>query len=228
MSIKDNCDRVRENIASAAIKCGRKPEDVELIAVTKFVDTDRIYEAVAAGIGSVGENRPQELVEKLDFFNENELNVHLIGQLQTNKVKYVIGKVRLIQSVDRLALAQTISRLACANDLVQDVLIEVNIGSEEQKGGIGVMELPDFLSEISLMPGIHVKGLMCIPPAVEEEEARGYFAAMRKLFDRIGCSDIPNVDMEQLSMGMSGDYMAAVSEGATMVRVGTALFGARR
>ena len=228
MSIYDNTKRVMEDIATAAVASGRKPEDVELIAVTKFVDTARISEAVAAGIASVGENRVQECVEKLDFFNENELNVHLIGQLQTNKVKYVIGKVRLIQSVDRLSLAQTISGLASARGLVQNILIEVNIGSEEQKGGVSVQELPDFISGISVMPGIRVKGLMCVPPAVGAEEARGYFVSMRKLFEGIRAIDIPNVDMEKLSMGMSGDYKAAIAEGATMVRIGTALFGARR
>ena len=147
--------------------------------------------------------------------------------MQTNKVKYVIGYANLIQSVDRLELAKEISRLAVKAGITQNVLAEVNIGGEAQKGGIAPDELKDLISVISELPGIRVKGLMCVPPAVGEGEARRYFASMRRLFEDIGSAGIPGVDMQELSMGMSGDYRSAIKEGATMVRVGTAIFGAR-
>ena len=224
MSIRDNYLTVMENIAAACAQCGRGEAEVKLITVTKFVDTGRIAEAVAAGARHVGENRAQEFRDKLDFFKENGLDAHLIGQLQTNKVK---GNASLIQSVDRLELAKEISRLAVKAGITQNVLAEVNIGGEAQKGGIAPDELKDLLSIISELPGIRVKGLMCVPPAVGEEEARRYFASMRRLFEDIASAGIPGVDMRELSMGMSGDYKSAIKEGATMVRVGTAIFGAR-
>ena len=195
MSIRDNYLTVMENIAAACAQCGRGEGEVKLITVTKFVDTGRIAEAVAAGARHVGENRVQEFRDKLDFFKENGLDAHLIGQLQTNKVKYVIGNASLIQSVDRLELAKEISRLAVKAGITQDVLAEVNIGGEAQKGGIAPDELKDLISVISELPGIR--------------------------------AGIPGVDMRELSMGMSGDYKSAIKEGATMVRVGTAIFGAR-
>lgn len=198
-----------------------------LIAVTKFVEPDRILEAIDSGISDVGENRVQEFLEKELFFRNNKIHSHLIGQLQTNKVKYIMSKVKLIQSVDRLRLAQELNRVAEAKNAVQDVLIEINIGGEEQKGGVHAYELYDLLYMISAMSRIRVKGLMCIPPAVSEREARSYFASMRKLFDETAAKRIPNVAMEILSMGMSGDYMAAIAEGSTMVRIGSAIFGER-
>lgn len=228
MSIWENYLTIRENMERAAAAAGRGADSVKLIAVTKFVEEARIAQALDCGITSVGENRVQELTGKLEFFRARGAEVNLIGQLQTNKVKYIIGKVDMIQSVDRLALAQEIDRLAVREGMVQDVLIEVNIGGEAQKGGIAPDELPGFLEMVSAMNGIRVKGLMCIPPAVGEDGARPYFARMRTLFETLGSKKLPNVSMEQLSMGMSGDYMAAIAEGATMIRVGTALFGARQ
>ncbi len=228
MNIRENYLAIRENMEKAAAAAGRSAGSVKLVAVTKFVEEARIAQALDCGIASVGENRVQELMGKLDFFHTRGVEVNLIGQLQTNKVKYIIGKVDMIQSVDRPALAQEIDRLAVRQGLVQDVLIEVNIGGEAQKGGIAPEELPAFLEMVSAMNGIRVKGLMCIPPAVGEEGARPYFARMRELFETLGSKSIPNVSMEQLSMGMSGDYRAAIAEGATMIRVGTALFGARQ
>ena len=227
MSIADNYIRVMENIASACMEAGRRPEDVKLIAVTKYVDTERIAEAVAAGARSVGENRVQEYRDKKDFFTANGLDVHLIGQLQTNKVKYVVGNGVLIQSLDRIELAKEISRVASNKGVIQDTLVEVNIGGEAQKGGIAVDGLVPFLELVSALPNIRVRGLMCVPPAVGQDGARAYFAAMRRLFEDIRGMNMPNVDMLELSMGMSGDYKAAVLEGATMVRVGTGIFGAR-
>ncbi len=228
MSIRENYLTIRENMEKAAAAAGRRADEVKFIAVTKFVEEARIAEAFDAGVASVGENRVQELTGKLDFFRNRGAEVNLIGQLQTNKVKYIIGKVDMIQSVDRPALAQEIDRLAARAGVVQDVLIEVNIGGEAQKGGVAPDELLNLFDMISAMNGIRVKGLMCIPPAVGEDGARPYFARMRELFETFRGTTRRNVAMEQLSMGMSGDYMAAIAEGATMIRVGSALFGARQ
>ena len=227
MSIAENYIEIKQSIADAAKSSGRSAEDITLVAVSKFVDEDRIRQAHAAGTNTFGESRAQELGDKLPMFEEFGANVHFIGQLQTNKVKYVIGRVKTIQSVDRIELAEEISRLAVKKGIVQNVLIEVNIGSEPQKGGAEPDKLNEFLSSISRLPGIRTDGLMCIPPAVGEEEARKYFARMRELFEKAKGYDLPNVFMNTLSMGMSGDYRAAVAEGATMVRVGRALFGER-
>ncbi len=227
MTIADNYKKIKDNIADAAIKSGRNPDDVTFVAVTKFVDTDRILQAIEAGADTVGENRAQEFMDKEEFFKKYNLRTHFIGQLQTNKVKYILGKVQLVQSVDRLALAKELSRVASLKGLSQDILIEVNIGEEEQKGGVMPDELCELLSQVALMPNIFVKGLMCVPPAVGEREVHKYFASMRKLFDEIASMRMENVKMDVLSMGMSSDYMAAIAEGSTMVRIGSALFGAR-
>lgn len=227
MSIRENYLEICQNIAGAAKQAGRRAEDITLVAVSKFVDEERIRLAHEAGANVFGESRAQELGEKMPMFEEFGADVHFIGQLQTNKVKYVIGNASLIQSVDRLELAKEISRLAVKAGITQDVLAEVKIGGEAQKGGIAPNELKDLISVISELPGIRVKGLMCVPPAVGEEEARRYFASMRRLFEDIASAGIPDVDMRELSMGMSGDYKSAIKEGATMVRVGTAIFGAR-
>ena len=227
MSIEDNYLKIKENIVNAAVKSGRKEDDVTFVAVTKFVDTDRILKAIEAGADTVGENRAQEYLDKEEFFKKYKLNTHFIGQLQTNKVKYILGKVQLVQSVDRLSLAKELSRVASQKGLSQDILIEVNIGEEEQKGGVMPHELDGLLHEVALMPNISVKGLMCVPPAVGEREVHKYFASMRKLFDEMASKCMENVSMDVLSMGMSGDYMAAIAEGSTMVRIGSALFGAR-
>ncbi|MDR0840969.1 MAG: YggS family pyridoxal phosphate-dependent enzyme [Christensenellaceae bacterium] len=227
MCIAENYLALEANIAEACRRSGRPREEVRLIAVTKYVEMERIDQAVRAGAREVGENRAQELVRKMEYFDAAGVKKHLIGQLQTNKVKYILGKVELIQSVDRLELAHEISRLAAKQSIEQGALVEVNIGGEAQKGGISPKALPEFLSVVSALPGIRVKGLMCIPPLVGEADARRYFAAMKRLFDQMAELCIPNVEMRELSMGMSGDYMAAILEGATMVRVGTALFGAR-
>ena len=227
MTIGDNFKKVRDNVLEATLKSGRKEDEVTLVAVTKFVETERILQAVEAGAKNVGENRAQEFIDKVEFYKKYNLYTHFIGQLQTNKVKYITGKANLVQSVDRLALAKELSRVATLRSISQDILIEVNIGREEQKGGVMPDELVELLSQVALMPNIYVKGLMCIPPAVGEREVHGYFASMRKLFDDIASMHLENVDMDILSMGMSGDYMAAIAEGSTMVRVGTAIFGSR-
>lgn len=228
MSVRENYIRICENIEDACARAGRSRDTVTLVAVTKFVEEARIEEAVAAGIREVGENRVQEWQRKYGFFQEHGLGMHLIGQLQTNKVKYVVNRgLTLIQSVDRLSLAQEIERQCALHNAVQDVLIEVNIGEEEQKGGVAQNALGGLLDAVSALSHIRVKGLMCIPPALGAGEARPYFARMRALFEKFSAYRADNVEMRVLSMGMSGDYAAAVEEGATMVRVGTALFGAR-
>ncbi|MEG1560370.1 MAG: YggS family pyridoxal phosphate-dependent enzyme [Clostridia bacterium] len=224
-TIEDNFRSIRDAVMSAAISSGRDESAVSLVAVTKFVSIQNISRAISAGARAVGENRVQELSDKLEFFNENKLSINLIGQLQINKVKYVIGNVDLIQSVDRLSLASEISKRALAKNVVQNVLIEVNIGGEAQKGGVAMDELYDLLSEVSVLPGIQVKGLMCVPPAVDEGTAQKFFKSMRRLFET--AKNIPGVSMDCLSMGMSGDFKVAVLEGATMVRVGSAIFGER-
>lgn len=218
---------IKESIAEAEYKANRLLGSVRLICVTKFIEKERILPAIMEGITDVGENRAQEFVDKFEFFSQYNLRKHFIGTLQTNKVKYLIGKADLIQSVDREALITEINRLAVKSELVQDILIEVNIGGEEQKAGIAAAALPELLKVVSDMPGIRVKGLMCIPPAGSEEETRPYFARMRELFDDMKRLECPNVHMQELSMGMSGDYKAAIAEGATMVRIGSAIFGAR-
>ncbi len=227
MSIRDNYQRILEDMATACARSSRKMEDVQLLAVTKFVSVERIQEALELGITRVGENRAQELVEKLDFFTKFACEVHFIGQLQTNKVKYITGQVDLVQSVDRPQLAQELQRQAKLRNVEQDVLIEVNIGEESQKGGIAPDALIPFLASMEMMPNLHVKGLMCIPPALGEEQARPYFAKMRQLFERVAQQRMPHIQMQHLSMGMTGDFRAAIEEGATIVRIGTGLFGAR-
>ncbi|MDO4568181.1 MAG: YggS family pyridoxal phosphate-dependent enzyme [Clostridia bacterium] len=227
MSIADNYRRITDAVAEAALRSGRRPEDVEVIAVTKFVPVERIAEAVAAGARSIGENRVQEFREKLEFFDACGVRKSIIGQLQSNKVKYVLGKCDLIQSVDRLSLAEEISRRASAMGIVQDVLVEVNIGGEEQKGGIAPESAEALITVISGLPGIAVKGLMCIPPVLGAVELRKCFASMRELFERLASGTANGARMQHLSMGMSGDYIAAIEEGANMVRIGSALFGER-
>ncbi len=227
MTIAERYNEITENIALAARTSGRSASDITLVAVSKFVDEGRINEAYAAGARVFGESRAQELTQKLPMFEDFGADVHFIGQLQTNKVKYVVGHVSTIQSVDRIELAEEISRIAKKRDTVQRILVEVNIGCEPQKGGAEPAKLNEFLTSISRLDAIRVEGLMCIPPAVEEDAARRYFAEMRALFDKAKGYDLPNVFMNTLSMGMSRDYRAAVAEGATMVRVGNALFGER-
>lgn len=228
MSFGERYLEIAESIAGAAKQAGRAPQEITLLAVTKFVDAARVREALELGVRDAGESRVKELAGKLPLFEEYGARVHLIGQLQTNKVKYVIGKVSTIQSVDRLGLAQEISREAVKIGVAQDVLAEVNIGCEEQKGGVVPDELFRFLEIISALPNLRIRGLMCIPPDVGEGDARRYFAHMRELFAKAEALGLPNARLDTLSMGMSGDYRAAIAEGSNMVRIGTALFGPRQ
>ncbi len=229
MSIADNVLEVKEKIAAAALARGRKPEEIILVGATKMNDADRVREAIAAGLEYCGENRVQELVEKNEQGAYAGSHLHFIGHLQKNKVKFLVGTVELIHSVDSAELAAEINKKAAALGIVQDILLEVNIGGEEAKSGFAPAELAAALEKIGEMGNIRVLGLMAIPPiCANPEENRHYFAEMKQLYIDIGNDKkYNNVIMDILSMGMSADYEVAVSEGATMVRVGTGIFGAR-
>jgi len=226
MTIRENIETVRENMARACQRAGRRIDEVTLIAVTKYVETARIAEAVAAGVTDVGENRAQEFTEKLTFYEQNRLRAHFIGQLQTNKVKYICGKADLIQSVDREPLLDAITAYAAKHQLRQDILIEVNIGREAQKGGVLPEELDRLVERIAAQDSVRLRGLMCVPPATDRDTVRPYFAQMRQRFEQLK-RDCPSLPIDTLSMGMSHDYDVAIEEGATVVRVGTAIFGPR-
>lgn len=225
MDIAENLKSIKEDIENTAISCGRDPRDIELIAVTKYVPAERIKQALELGITNIGENKVQELVSKLEFLEKYGVRIHFIGQLQTNKVKYVIGKVDTIQSVDREQLAEEINKQAAKLGLIQDVFIEVNIGNEPQKAGAAPDRLQELLNFISGLKYLSVKGLMCVPPAADEKTARIYFGKMRALFEEAQHRD---KNIRHLSMGMSNDYRSAILEGATMVRIGTGIFGRRQ
>lgn len=226
--IAANIQRIREKIAAAARESGRDPSEITLVAATKMNDADRVREAVLGGIDVAGENRVQELLDKFEKGAYEGVPLHFIGNLQTNKVKYIVGKVALIQSVDSLKLAKEISRCAEKQGICQDILIELNIGGELSKGGISPEELPKFIPQIAQIEHIRVRGLMTIPPILQNGSKNTlYFRKMSQLFVDIGGKKYDNIHMDFLSMGMSDDYEEAIRCGANMVRVGTGIFGAR-
>ena len=228
MSIAENVAAVKENIAAAAVRCGRSPDEIKLVAATKMNDAGRVRQAIEAGVDICGENRVQELQEKYALGAYEGCPLHFIGHLQKNKVKYIVGKVGLIHSVDSVALASEINKRAAALGIVQDILLEVNIGAEPAKSGFAPGELSCALDTMADFGSIRVLGLMAIPPICEKsEENRVYFRRMKQLFIDIGQKKYDNVLMQLLSMGMSADYEVAVEEGANLVRVGTGIFGAR-
>ena len=199
-----------------------------MLAATKTVPLEVINHAIDKGLSCMGENRVQELLEKYDGLHKDRCDVQFIGQLQTNKVKYLIGKVSCIQSVGSVKLAREISRLCVKENTSMDVLVEVNIGREESKGGVLPEALLECVDEIRELPGIHVRGLMAIPPICENSaELCGYFSAVRQSYVDIAAKKLDNVRMDCLSMGMSSDFAEAIACGATMVRVGSSLFGKR-
>lgn len=227
--VGENLKAVRENIAEAAVRSGRKPEEIKLMAVTKTVEPEYINYAISQGVDLIGENKVQEFMSKKEFLNLENCEAHLIGHLQTNKVKKIVGEVSMIQSLDSLHLAEEISNRSKALGIVTDVLIEVNIGGEDCKTGLEMSKLQELIYAAAEMPGIKVKGLMTVPPFSEDsEQARGFFKNMYKLFIDMRSKKIDNISMDILSMGMSGDYCQAVEEGSTLVRVGSAIFGNRR
>lgn len=226
--IKHNYETIVSAIAQAAIESGRKPEDITFLAATKTVDAEIINYAISLGLSFIGENKVQELLSKYESYDLDNSQLHFIGHLQTNKVRQIVGKVSMIQSVDSVKLALEISKQSIKQGIVTDILVEVNIGDEENKSGVAPDELENLLREISAFEGISVKGLMAIPPICEnEQKIRGYFQNMRKLFIDISDKKIDNIKMDILSMGMSGDYYEAILEGANLVRIGSSLFGAR-
>ena len=226
MSIAENLEQVREEIARACQRSGRKADEVTLVAVSKYMDVDKISQAVDAGQRIFGENHAQELIEKKTFFEQRGCLVHFIGHLQTNKIKYVCGFADMIESVDRQSLAGLLQNKAEARDVIQDILIQVNIGEEEQKSGVTDVDLDYFAETFGRFSNLRVRGLMCVPPAVEAEQARRYFQKMRGLFEAMRSKGTFD-RFDTLSMGMSHDFTVAIEEGATEVRVGTRIFGTR-
>ena len=225
--IKENLEEVSGRIAKAAERAGRDAASVTLIAVSKTKPIDMIEEAIAAGAVDFGENKPQEMKEKCDQLPK-QLRWHMIGHLQRNKVKYVVGRACMIHSVDSLRLAEAIEEEAAKKDVVVPILIEVNMAGEESKFGVRPEDAEALILSISGMKHLAVKGLMTIAPYTENpEENRPYFRGLRNLSIDIADKNIDNVDMCELSMGMTGDYEVAVEEGATLVRVGTGIFGER-
>jgi pyridoxal phosphate enzyme (YggS family) len=228
MSIAENVARIRAELAEAAAACGRDPAQIQLCAATKMNDADAVRQAIAAGVDCCGENRVQELTAKLAENAYDGAPVHFIGHLQTNKVKQVVGKVDLIQSVDSERLLKEINKEAAKQGIIQNILLEVNIGEEASKSGFQAEDIPEIIEKIGFFPNVCVKGLMAIPPISEKEgENRKFFQKMFQLYVDIQNKINDNVKVDCLSMGMSGDYQDAVACGSTMIRVGTAIFGAR-
>lgn len=226
--ITENINEVRKNMEEACRVSGRNPEEVSLIAVSKTKPIPMLQEAYDAGCRDFGENKVQEIMDKIDRL-PSDIRWHMIGHLQTNKVKYIVGKVFLIHSVDSLHLAEAISKEAVKQNTTVNILIEVNVAKEDTKYGAMAEDTVSLVEKIALLPGICVKGLMTIAPYVENpQENRQYFVKLKQLAVDIKSKNIDNVHMDILSMGMTGDYMVAIEEGATYVRVGTGIFGERQ
>ncbi|MBQ5314383.1 MAG: YggS family pyridoxal phosphate-dependent enzyme [Oscillospiraceae bacterium] len=226
-NIKENVDIIRYEIGETCAKIGRNPDEVLLMGVSKTKTAQDVEAAIKAGITLFGENRVQELVQKADMFQKYNVPCHIIGNLQTNKVKYLPPLTNCIQSVDSLKLAKEIDKQYLKAGQIADVLVEVNIGEEESKGGIQLETAYEFIHEISEFKGIKVKGLMCVPPICDGDLVRKYFAQMYQLFVDIQSKNVDNVNMDILSMGMSDDYKYAIMEGSNLVRVGSKIFGRR-
>ena len=227
MSITENLSMVENKIAAACKRAGRERDEVKLIAVSKTQPVEAIREAIEYGINSFGENRVQELREKTEIIKDN-LDWHLIGHLQTNKVKYVVGKVSLIHSLENIRLAEAIDKEAKKHNVIVDVLVEVNIAKEDTKFGVNPEEVESFIREVLIFKNINIRGLMTVAPYTDiSEENRKYFKQLKKIMVDLNSKNIHNVNMNVLSMGMTGDYEIAIEEGATLVRVGTGIFGSR-
>jgi len=225
--LSDNLHEVQENIRKACERSGRNPEDVTLIAVSKTKPVSDIEQIYAAGIREFGENKVQEMNDKQKVL-PSDINWHMIGHLQRNKVKYIVDNVAMIHSVDSVRLAEEISKEAVKKNVAVDILVEVNVAKEESKFGLYTEDVRQFVEQISKLPGINIKGLMTSAPFVDNpEDNRQYFKKLKDLSVDINAKNIDNVHMDFLSMGMTNDYVVAVEEGATHVRVGTAIFGHR-
>lgn len=228
MSITQNIEEIRKRMDAAAVRSGRDPKEILLIAVTKLHEPDEIEEALAAGITDIAENKVQEIQKKYDQIH-SPANWHLIGHLQTNKVKYIIDKVVMIHSVDSVKLAQEIDKRAQAAGKTMDVLLQVNAAHEESKFGLDPKDVPQVMEEIlNECPNVRIRGLMHIAPYAEDpEEVRPYFREVKELYDTLKGVKHPNADFAYLSMGMSHDFETAIEEGANIIRVGTSIFGER-
>lgn len=227
MGITENLSIVENKIAAACKRAGRERDEVKLIAVSKTQPVEAIREAIEYGINSFGENRVQELREKTEIIKDN-LDWHLIGHLQTNKVKFVVGKVSLIHSLENIRLAEAIDKEAKKHNVIVDVLVEVNIAKEDTKFGVNPEEVESFIREVLIFKNINIRGLMTVAPYTDiSEENRKYFKKLKKIMVDLNSKNIHNVNMNVLSMGMTGDYEIAIEEGATLVRVGTGIFGSR-
>ena len=226
--VEYNYNVISERIAEAAQKAGKSADDIKFLAATKTVEPEVINHAISLGLKYIGENKVQELLSKYDDYNLQNCSLQFIGHLQTNKVKQIVGKVDLIQSVDSVKLANEIAKQSLKLNKTTDILIEVNIGREENKSGVYPENLEELLCEISQINGISVKGLMTIPPICDNKhKISKYFNKMHNIFIDISQKKLDNISMTILSMGMSADYYEAILEGANMVRIGSSLFGAR-
>lgn len=227
VKLEENLKNVEENIMAACKRAGRDRSEITLIAVSKTKPVDMLQEVYDQGIREFGENKVQELCDKIEVL-PGDIHWHMIGHLQTNKVKYLVGKTALIHSVDSLHLAQEIEKQAAKQEVVVPILVEVNIAEEKSKFGIHKEEAFELVKSIALLPHLRIQGLMTIAPFVEDpEDNRLYFRQIHQLSVDIKEQNIDNVRMDVLSMGMTGDYTVAIEEGATMVRVGTGIFGER-
>ncbi len=227
--IRDNLSRIRETIAAACAACGRREEEITLVGVTKTVPAPAINAAIGFGLTHIGENRVQEYLSKQPDLRLDEVTVHLIGHLQTNKVKKIVGQVDMIESIDSLKLAQAVDAASQKLGMVTKVLVQVNIGEESSKSGVAPDRLEELLDQIRDLSHIRVCGLMAIPPISDTEaEKRHFFSKMYQLFLDTQRKNKDNMDISVLSMGMSGDYREAILEGATEIRIGSALFGSRQ
>ena len=228
MSIAENIARIRAEMNAAAMSCGRDPSTIALCAATKMNDSDAVRQAIAAGVDCCGENRVQELTQKLSENAYEGAPVHFIGHLQTNKVKQVVGKVSLIHSVDSFRLLEAIHKEAAKQGICQDILLEINIGNEDSKSGFRKEEIPAVLEKMGEFSNIRVRGLMAIPPICQNStDNHKFFQEMCNLSVDITAKKYDNVSVEIMSMGMSDDFTDAIACGSTMIRVGTAIFGAR-
>jgi len=227
--VKERLQRINQRIADAAGACGRDAASVRLVAVSKTMDADRVAQAIDAGAAILGENYIQEARDKFNALYDRPAQWHFIGHLQSNKAKYAVRMFNLIHSVDSLKLARALNKAARKLSKVQDILVQVNISREETKSGIDETGAVDLVTQIGGLENVRVKGLMTMPPFFDApEQARPFFRQLARLRDRIMAEKIPGVGMDELSMGMTGDFEVAIAEGATLVRIGTAIFGARR
>ena len=227
-SIKENFDRINKQIIDTAVSCGRKPDTIQLIAVSKRKSAETIMEGIKAGAKHLGENYIQEAIEKIDIIGKKSASWHFIGHLQSNKAKFAVNYFEYIHTVDTLKLAKEINKQAKKINKIQKILLQVNISEEETKSGTGIKEAIELIRQISVFENLSLQGLMCMPPYLSDpEQARIYFKQLGQIKEKIMAHNFDNISMTHLSMGMSNDFKVAIEEGSTMVRVGTSIFGRR-